>query len=254
MFFFLSKILAFIITPLVWVIGLFLYSFFTKNEKRKKKCFGAALIVLLFFSNSFILDEAMRLWEVKAIPYSDIKQPYDAVIVMGGVLSYDEELDRLQFVRSGDRLMQAIELYKKGLVKKIVFTGGSGSIAHADIREGPLVRRYLLTIGIPDSCLVIESESRNTRENAVNTKAILNKSMPGGKFLLATSAFHMRRSLGCFKKVGIVAHPYSTDRYSGPRKWEPDHLLVPNVETMAGWNVLLHELVGCIIYKMSGYM
>lgn len=253
MFFILSKILAFIITPLVWIVGLLLYSFFTKNEKRKKKCFVAALIMLLFFSNPFILDEFMRLWEVPAVSQSELGK-YDAAIVLGGLIFYDEQLDRLQFTRSGDRLWQAVELYKKGYVRKIVFAGGSGSILHADIKEGPLVQRYLITLGIPAEDILVEAESRNTRENAVNAKALLDKEIPDGKFLLVTSAFHMRRSMGCFEKVGMNATPYTTDRYSGPRKWELDHLIVPNVETMMSWNTLLHEIVGCIVYKVSGYM
>jgi uncharacterized SAM-binding protein YcdF (DUF218 family) len=253
MFFILSKILAFIITPLVWIAGLLLYSFFTKNEKRKKKCFVAALIMLLFFSNSFILDEVMRLWEVPAAEQSELGK-YDAAIILGGLASYDEQLERIQFVRSGDRLWQGVELYKKGYVKKIVFAGGSGSIAHPDIKEGILVQRYLLMLGIPAEDIIVESESRNTRENAVNTKAILDQKIPNGNYLLITSAFHMRRSMGCFKKVGITPVPYSTDRYSGPRKWELDHLLVPNVETLATWSTLLHEMVGCMVYKVSGYI
>jgi uncharacterized SAM-binding protein YcdF (DUF218 family) len=254
MFFILSKILAFIITPLTWVAGLLLYSWFTKNEKRKRKCFAAALIVLLFFSNSFILEEFMRAWEISAKPYSELKEPYDAAIVLGGVLMYDENMDRLQFVRSSDRLMQAIELYKKGYAKKIVFIGGSGSIAHAEVREAPLAQRFLLTAGIPQEDILIETESRNTHENAVNAKELLDKNVPGSKFLLITSGFHMRRSMGCFKKAGMAPDPYSTDRYSGPRHYDLDHLFIPNTEALGGWNVLLHEWVGYISYKISGYI
>jgi uncharacterized SAM-binding protein YcdF (DUF218 family) len=254
MFFILSKILAFIITPLAWVAGLLLYSFFTKNEKRKRKCFIAAIIVLLFFTNSFIVDEAMRAWEVPAKEYSELKGPYDAAIVLGGMLAYDEGLQRLQFYRSSDRLLQAIELYKRGDVKKIVFVGGSGSITMPWLKESLLAMRYLRTIGIPEKDILIEPLSRNTHENAVNTKELLDKHIPKGKFLLVTSGSHMRRSLACFRKEGIEADPYSTDRYSGPRKFEFDHLFIPNSDALKAWDILLHDMIGYVVYKVKGYV
>ncbi|MGZ4118990.1 MAG: YdcF family protein, partial [Bacteroidia bacterium] len=68
-----------------------------------------------------------------------------------------------------------------------------------------------------------------------------------------TSAFHMRRSLGCFNKVGIATVPYSTDRYAGPRKFEFDYLFIPNSSVMNDWNTLIHEIIGYITYKISGY-
>lgn len=254
MFFILSKVLAFLITPLVWIVGLMLYSWLTKNENRKRKSFGWALALLLFFSNPFILDEFMRLWEVPAKRYEEIDKVYDAAIVLGGVLNYDEDYDRIQFIRSNDRLMQAIELYKKGLVRKIVFTGGSGRINEPDKKEGPLVKRFLLMLGLPEEDLVFENESRNTRENALFLKPILEKELPGGEYLLVTSGFHMRRALGCFREVGINPVPYTTDRNSGPRKFDIDHLLVPNSEVLSGWNTLFHEWIGYITYKLSGYI
>jgi uncharacterized SAM-binding protein YcdF (DUF218 family) len=253
MFFILSKVLSFLITPIVWIVGLLIYSWRTKIESRKRKCFLWALGLLIFFSNSFILDEFMRLWEVPAMKYEEIEEPYDAAIVLGGVLNYDENYSRLQFYRSNDRLLQALELYKRGYVKKILFVGGSGRVTEPEKKEGPLVKRYLSELGLPDDALLFENESRNTRENAVNAKAILDKEIPKGRYLLITSGFHMRRSIACFRKVGIEPVPYSADRYSGPRKYDLDHLLVPNSEALTAWNVLLHEWVGFIMYKLSGY-
>lgn len=253
MFFIFSKILAFLITPLVWIIGLLIYSWRTKIESRKRKSFMWAIGLLLFFTNSFILDEFMRVWEIPALRYEEIKQPYDAAIVLGGVMNYDQDHDRLQFYRSSDRLLQAVELYKKGLVKKIVFVGGSGSVREPEKKEGTLVKRYLLELGLPSEDIIIENESRNTRENALNVKPILDKEIPNGKFLLVTSGFHMRRAMGCFRKVGLEPVPYSTDRYSGPRKFDIDHLIIPGSEAIHVWNMLIHEWVGYIVYKISGY-
>ena len=255
MFFILSKVLVFIITPIVWIVALLIISLFTKKPKRKRRTFIAALILLLFFSNSFLLDNVMRMWEIPAVSEVDLKDSYDVGIVLGGMMSYDSNLDRLQFSKGVDRILQAIQLYKDGVIEKILITSGSGSITYSDIKEAPLIKKYLLTLEIPEEDILIESESKNTRENALFSKPILDKEAPEGKYLLITSAFHMRRSIGCFKKVGIKVTPFSTDRYSGgPRRWALDFLLIPNVEAFHTWNVLIHEMTGYWVYKIMGYV
>jgi uncharacterized SAM-binding protein YcdF (DUF218 family) len=252
MFFTFSKLFAFVITPLMWIITLLFFSLFSKDEKRRKKCLRWALGLTLFFSNSFIFDECIRLWEIPATHYEDIKQ-YNVGIVLGGMSSYDPEMQRAQFFRGVDRLLQAIELYKRGTIKKIIFTGGSGSILHPDMKEGVYITRYLDIFGVPEKDFLIESESKNTRENAILTRQLLDQQHIKGSYLLITSASHMRRSLACFRKVGIEVTPYSTDRYAGPRKFEFDHLIIPAVSTMNDWNTLLKELVGFTVYKIMGY-
>ncbi|MCK4662209.1 MAG: YdcF family protein [Bacteroidales bacterium] len=253
MFFILSKILMFLITPIVWIITLLFFSLFSKNRKKKKRYLLISLLLLLFFSNSFILDEFMRLWEVKATKYNNLKSSYDYGIVLGGITEeYDFKNDRLTFMRSSDRLWQALELYEQKRIKKIIITGGSGSILQPKLKESIFIKQFLLKLNIPEEDIIIETDSRNTRENAVNIARILeNKNTD---VLLITSAFHMRRSMKCFKKAGIIVYPYSTDRYSGPRKFVFDHLFIPNVKTFSTWNLLIHEIAGYIIYAMVGYI
>ncbi|HET6989885.1 MAG TPA: YdcF family protein [Bacteroidia bacterium] len=253
MFFFLSKILAFLLMPLTWFFVLLIWSWRAKDPGKKKRLRIAAIVVIVLFSNRFVFDRTMHIWEIDAV-----KEPapgtYDAIIVLGGMSTYDQQLDRIQFSRGTDRLLQAIELWKKGVAKKIIFTGGSGSILHSDILESDQIKSYLHKAGIPDSVMIYENKSRNTHENATMTKPILQKYFPNGKFLLITSAFHMRRSLGCFAKEGIPVTPYSVDRYSGPWKFEFDYMFLPSPETLGDWNILFHEWVGCISYKLSGYI
>lgn len=252
MFFMLSKLLAFIITPLVWIIVLLIWAMITKIETRKRKMLRWVLGLTLFFSNPFIFDEFMRAWEIRATKYEDVGK-YDYGIVLGGMSSYDTEYGRAQFYRGVDRLIQTVELYKKGIIKKIVFSGGSGSILHPENKEGNYVNRYLLYMGVPKEDFIIESESQNTKENAEYTKAMFDEQKITGTHLLITSGFHMRRSLGCFEVAGIDVVGYSTDRFSGPRKWEFDHLFIPNLSAMDDWDNLIHEVVGYITYKIMGY-
>ncbi len=252
MFFLLSKLLTFLISPIIWIITLLFVFVYSKNEKRRKKCFYWAFGLILFFTNSFVFDEFARAWEIPATKYEDLEM-YDVGIVLGGMSVYDEDYDRPQFYRGVDRLLQAVELYKLGMIKKIIFTGGSGRILQPDMREGEYIKRYLVFMGIPEKDFIIESKSQNTRENALYTKNLIEEKKIKGRFLLITSAFHMRRSLNCFETVGMEVTPYSTDRYAGPRKFDFDHLLIPNTSALNDWNNLIHEMVGYVTYKLIGY-
>jgi len=253
MFFYISKLLAFILMPLTWVFVLLIWSWRTKIETRKRKLFLIALCTLYFFSNSFIVDECMRIWEYTS---DDLKktEKFEYAVVLGGMTTYDPRLEQPKFIASADRLWQVLPLLKNGQVGKIIITGGSGSINHPEEKEAAILKKYLLKLEIPDSLIIIENESKNTRENATNTKIILDSLKIKSKILFVTSSFHMRRGIGCFNKVGVTnIRPFCTDRYSGPRKFEFDHLLIPNSHALDEFTLLIHEITGFITYKLRGF-
>jgi uncharacterized SAM-binding protein YcdF (DUF218 family) len=255
MFFIISKILDFLFTPVVWVFALLLLTVLSRNPVKRRIFAIAALITFFFFTNDFIVDEVARNWEIPATKDSAlINKKYDVGIVLGGMLVYDPLLKRVQFDHGSDRLFQALRLYKQGKIKRILLDGGSGSILENKIREAVEARKYLLDIGIPDSAIGIEPNSRNTRENALFVKPILDSIAPHGNYLLITSASHMRRSLRCFEKVGIVVTPYSTDRMAGPRKFIFDHVFIPDKRALFVWDIFLHEWIGYVTYKIAGYI
>ncbi|MCB0429145.1 MAG: YdcF family protein [Flavobacteriales bacterium] len=249
MFFIFSKLIAFLTTPFFWVVLLMLYGWW----KKKRKALVAAGITLLVFSNSFILDEVSRQWEPPAVHLDTLARDYDVGIVLSGMVSYDQTLERIGFHESIDRMLQAVDLYKQGFIRKILISGGSGSILEDD-REALLLQEYFTRIGLPKEDILIEPESRNTHENAVNSSMLLKEHLPHGKYLLITSGYHMRRALACFRKEGIDADPFVTHRSSGPRKFIPDHLLLPSASTLAGWERLTHEWVGYLVYAVTGYV
>lgn len=255
MFFFFSKVLTFLVSPMVWFLALMLWGLKTKDERRKKKLFISALIVIYVCSNSFIVDELARAWEPVTPDYYLSDEKYDVAIILGGIGSIDERQNKLDFGWGGDRLFQTLELYHRGRVKNIMFSGGSGSIRYPTHKEGMYVKKYLRTIHIPDSVILIENESKNTHENAAFSKKILDSLNFKGSILLVTSAFHMPRALACFKKEGFTnVTPYLTNRMSGPRRFDWDHCLIPNPNAMEGLNMLIHEWIGYIVYKVKGYV
>jgi uncharacterized SAM-binding protein YcdF (DUF218 family) len=254
MFFYLSKILAFFFSPLLWVFALLLYSFKTKVEGRAKKLRIAAVIILYLCSNSFIVDECFRQWEPVTPDYDLMDTKYKGAIILGGIGSVDLRQQKINFGWGADRLFQVLPYYYNGRIKKIIFTGGSGSIEFKDSKEGIFVRKYLRKIHIPDSVMITESNSKNTYENAVFTKKLLDSLNIKGNFLLVTSAYHMRRALAVFKKAGFSdLTPYPTNRSSGIRRFSFDHLLIPNPDALFSLQFLIHEWMGYLIYKIKGY-
>lgn len=255
MFFFLSKVLTFLFSPLIWFFAMILWSFKMKDEIKRKRLRIIAFVVLYLSSNSFFVDEIARAWEPVTPDYYTMNTKYDVAIVLGGVGRIDERQGRFDFGYSGDRLFQTIELYHKGRVKQIMFSGGSGSLTFPDHKEGVYIKKYLQNIHIPDSAIIIESESKNTHENAEYSKKILDSLKLNGNILLVTSAFHMRRAMACFKKAGFTnVTPYITNRMSGPRKFAIDHCFIPSAEPMGIIHVIIHEWVGCIMYKVKGWI
>ncbi len=257
MFFFISKLLSFLLNPILWIVVLLIYLLTGKAPERKKRLIWILLAAILLFSNPFLFDRALHYWEVPAVSLQS-SQNYEVAIVLGTIARYDKTMDRLQFSYCADRMFQAVELYRQGKLKKIIYSGGSGSLTRPEDIDGPWVKRYLVTIGIPANDILLEDISRNTHENAVRVKLLID-SLEGPlglskRYLLITSAYHMRRAAACFEKAGVRVDPYSTDRISGPVKFDLDYLFVPNAFTFASWFLLSHELFGCFFYKIAGYI
>jgi uncharacterized SAM-binding protein YcdF (DUF218 family) len=255
MFFFLSKALYFLIQPLNWIAGLLLFSLFSKNQKWKKRTKVAAVVLLLFFSNNFILNQMIRSWETDIVPVSALDQDYDIGIVLGGYSNLRKlPRDRFHFSDNANRLTQALELYKQGKVKKLLLTGGSGSLMQKMPSESREIVPFLLKMGVAENDLIIDPFARNTRENAVYTKKILEQDYPGASCLLITSAVHMRRSKACFKKENIQFTPYSTDVMSETSLSSPAKFIIPNPGGFRRWEALIKEWVGYAVYKVMGYV
>lgn len=255
MFFYLSKILAFLITPYTWLFFGLLYLLFKLWETTYKKWVLCLTVFMFVISNSFLVDELVRAWEYTDddIYLKDTK--YDLAIVLGGMGRIDERQERFDFNDSGDRLFQTLELYYKKRLPKLLITGGSGSISKPHHREAAYIKKYLQGISIPDSSIIIENDSRNTYENAIYTKRILDSLQFKGSILLVTSSYHMRRSLAIFQKAGYQnITPYVTNKITGLRKFEFDYCFIPNTNAVFSLSLITHEIVGYLIYKVKGYL
>ena len=149
--------------------------------------------------------------------------------------------------------MQAVELYHKGKIKKIFLSGGSGFVNFQEWKESEKLYPLLVSCGVKAEDILMENNSRNTYENAVETAKELKSKNINGKYLLITSAFHMRRSLACFEKLNLTVDAYPVDARSGGPIYTPDRLFQPDAEALVAWDLLTHEWVGYAMYKLMGY-
>ncbi len=255
MFFVLSKILSVFIHPLSWIILLIIFGIITKREKRKKWSFRIAGIVTLFFSNTVIFCEFTRLWEMEGSKIETVEH-HDVAIVLGGMAEYDNNLKRISLRRGGDRIWQALQLYHLGKVDKIMIVGANGNIVDRGLREATQFKEALLNQGIPEQDILVEEYSKNTYQNAVESKKIIDQYPEIQKILLVTSALHMRRSKACFEKAGFNNFNFfTTDHYTGSaRGYSFEQFILPNASVMSDWGKLIHEWVGYATYWVTGYI
>jgi uncharacterized SAM-binding protein YcdF (DUF218 family) len=255
MFFFLSKVLGYLIAPFVIICGLFVASLVVRDQRRKSRLLYAGFFLLFFFSNDFIANEAMMQWEVPITPYREITKNYAWAILLTGVTRHEEgQHDRVFFNRGADRVTHTVQLYKLGKIKKILVSGGSGRLTSVDRKEAEEVAEALALMGVPPADIVTETNSRNTHESAVEVKKMLEGKSTPGECLLVTSGYHMRRSAACFARVGWRTDCFTVDFLSHPRRFTPDVLLIPKIEALGNWQILMREWFGMISYKLAGYI
>ena len=250
MFFLLSKILSFLIDPFFWIVVFFLVSLVHKRKYLRRKFLTFGLLFLILFSNPLIYKLINNLWTVE---YVVPKEKYHYGILLGGMIDLESTAENILFSKNNDRLLNTLDLYSKGIIKKILITGASGSLT-SELKEAEILRNYLIKIGIPDSCVLAENSSKNTYENAVYCEKILTQIHTNKvvNCLIITSDYHMRRSLACFKKTKLNTHPYI--KKSSLKHFDLEYIIVPQSSTLFSWKVLLHEIVGYYSYKILNYI
>jgi uncharacterized SAM-binding protein YcdF (DUF218 family) len=255
MFFILSKVLSFLTYPFTWILIALLISWFSKKPFLSRYSFRGAIIAMLVFSNSVIFLEFARFWEPDGMKIEEVSH-YDCAVVLGGMAEWDNNHERLSIRRGGDRIWQAINLYHLGKIDKILISGDNGYLSSNGLREADQFKEVMIQNGIPSADILVESKSKNTYQNAVESKKILDQHTAIKSILLITSALHMKRASACFKKVGFKNFDtFSTDHYTGTKRgYSFDQYIIPDASTMIDWHRLIHEWIGYLTYSIRGYL
>ncbi|MDX2259134.1 MAG: YdcF family protein [Hyphomicrobiaceae bacterium] len=138
--------------------------------------------------------------------------PVAAIIILGGFEDgwVSAGRDGLAVNEAAERLTEGVRLALRYPDAKVVFTGGVGGlIAGGSDAAGP-VGRYLSDVGVAPQRILLESKSANTWENALFTRDLV-ATASGQRFLLVTSAYHMPRAMGVFRRAGFDVWPAPTD-------------------------------------------
>ena len=255
MFFVLSKTLSYLTQPFVVICLLLVISFFVKRARLKRGLAISSFILLFVLSNDFLANEIVLWWEVPPTPYKEITKHYDFGIVLTGIGGTDNGPDdRVYFGRGAERVTHTLQLYKLGIINNILISGGSGKLTEVPKQEADYLADAFRLMGVPDSAIVIENQSRNTHESAVEVIKMLKQRTSPGKCLLITSSYHLRRSDACYAREGWKMDTFSTDFISHKRRFTFDVLFIPKVEAINEWTILVREWVGMMAYKMAGYI
>jgi uncharacterized SAM-binding protein YcdF (DUF218 family) len=210
------------------------------------------LILLLFFTNPFIIRQIISTYEAKPLQLAPTAR-YNAGIVLGGFVSYNKSDDKGYFNPASDRFIQTALLYKQGHIQKIIVAAGNGYIVKHDFKEALFIKQHLVELGIPAEDILTDAASRNTLENAINSKKIIDSARLQGPFLLISSAMHLPRAKNVFQKQGITVIPFPCDFDSknvGNNLIEDD--LLPSGLALNKWDNFIKEMAGITVYKITG--
>lgn len=184
-------------------------------------------------------------------PPSSLPEQIDGIVVLGGAINPVLSAERGQpsVNASAERLFAMVELGRRYPGAKLVYSGGTGSIARPEVKEAPIARDILNQIGFDTARVIFEDQSRNTWENATLSRA-LAQPRDGETWLLVTSAGHMPRAIGVFRAAGWPMVAYPVD-YLTPGR--PQGFGGGIAAGLGAIGFALHEWPGLAYYRWRGW-
>jgi uncharacterized SAM-binding protein YcdF (DUF218 family) len=255
LFFALSKTLGIMLLPTNFLIGIGVLGVLllaTRLASLGRKLLVASILLLAICGFSPLGSWLLYPLEQRFPPWDAARGAPDGIIVLGGSIDADiSAVHRAPVVRgAADRIIAAAALAHQYPNARILFSGGSGSLISNDQREADYAASLFESLGIAKDRLIMERNSRNTQENAEFSKA-LAAPKSGERWLLITSAYHMPRSVGLFRKVGFAVEPYPVDWRVGGRE-DLVNFRIFSVEGLANVEVSAREWIGLAAYRITG--
>ncbi|MFC3694231.1 YdcF family protein [Chenggangzhangella methanolivorans] len=256
MFFVLSKVFGFVTAPsnalaLVGLLGVVLAAFGARGAGLA--LMATSILGLVVFGLSPAANLLLLPLEER-FPRTRIDAAPDGIIVLGG--SFDTVVAgarrEIALTEAAERLTEIATLARRWPEARIVFSGGSGQIIYDGATEADLAARVFESFGVPAERMIFEGRSRNTVENARFTRELVTPA-PNERWLLVTSAYHMPRAVGCFRKVGFDVEAWPVDF----RTRGPEDAARPFSSVSAGLrrtDVAVREWVGLVTYWLLGYV
>jgi uncharacterized SAM-binding protein YcdF (DUF218 family) len=254
MFFVLSKTAALLLVPsnLLLLIGLAGLTFLTAGRRRLGKVLSLTSLGLFLIAGfsplgdtlNYVLENRFPVWDpAHGAP--------DGIIVLGGAINpvLSQARGQVALADSAERVTVVAKLARDYPKARIVFSGGNAALFPQAPPEADFVLPLWESFGIARDRVMLETRSRNTAENAAFTKALIQPK-PGERWLLVTSAQHMPRAIGCFRRVGFAVEAYPVDWHTRPH-WR--FALSRSIGGgLARTDLAAHEWGGLVAYWLTG--
>jgi uncharacterized SAM-binding protein YcdF (DUF218 family) len=254
MFFYLAKVFWFIAQPsglLVVVLIAGAVALYSGRAKLGRRLLLAGMALLLLggllpASNWLILPLEQR------FPRPDpAGAPITGIIVLGG--AEDARVWKGRQVHAlneaAERFTEALALARRFPDARLVFTGGGIEIVGTPAIGAEAARAMFDDLGVGGR-LALESRARDTWENALYTKALVEPK-PGERWLLVTSAWHMPRAMGVFRRVGFPVEPWPVD-YRTAGGWDALRIFDAPADGLKRLDTALREWIGLLVYRAAG--
>jgi uncharacterized SAM-binding protein YcdF (DUF218 family) len=252
-FFVLSKILDLAFAPLSWALAFVMFSVLrTKTSLARRRLLAVLSVGLLYvFALDPVQNRLVRSLEQPLQSSYREKEAYDAVILLGGLVDARASIasHTVAFNDNVERVLTTFELLRGGRVKHAILSGGDAD--GSGVREADVLKTQLVRWGIDADRLIVEGDSKNTRDNAVFSKAIA-EARGWRHLVIVTSAFHMARAKGCFNAVGLAVDTLSADFHSYDSATMPVSFL-PRASFFNASTWALREYSGRLVYRLRGY-
>ncbi len=253
-FFLTSKIVWALISPdsLIVILGVSAWIAVLLNWQRVSRTLLACCALLLLIIGFFPVGEwLIAPLENRFTSNAALPGEVDGIVVLGGAISpgLSNIWQQPELGGGADRLTNFLYLARLYPNAQLVFTGGSGSVTEQEFKEAEMARILFDQLGLAERAIVYESESRNTSENARNSRELVSPE-DDENWLLITSAFHMPRSIGVFCQEGWMVQAYPVDHYS-----QKGNLLRIDFSFGGNLSILgtaIREWVGLLAYRVSG--
>jgi uncharacterized SAM-binding protein YcdF (DUF218 family) len=254
MFFYLSKILWFFLDPgnaflFALLVGLILTATRWRGFGKLLVTLSLAFAVLVTFVP--IGKYMVRSLEQRFPMPEPMPDKIDGIVVLGGVIDpvLSSHLERPVINGAVERITRSAALARAYPSARLIYSGGSGSLVDQQLREADYVASLYQELGVTEPQLTLERDARNTWENASKVFEIA-KPQPGENWLLVTSAFHMPRAVGVFRRFGWETIPYPVDYSSSAEV--PIRSPMSFSAGLSGFSGGLHEWIGLTAYWLTG--
>jgi uncharacterized SAM-binding protein YcdF (DUF218 family) len=253
MLFVISKLFRDVAAPGNLCVLLILIGLIRLALTRRKR--GFRLVLVGAIGLAAITATPISAWTIipleNRFPQPVLPDRVDGIVVLGGSVSphISAARGRPSVRDAAERLLAAAVLARRYPEARVIMSGGEANIIPTGEREAGVMRDVLVNQGIPAARIILDSRSRNTYENAVESKR-LAEPKPGEVWVLITSAWHMPRAVGCFRSVGWDVIPYPVDyQSSGKFEWRTSFQLrkeLVRIDTAA------REWMGLVAYRLLG--